>query len=73
MNVPTVIGNYEIIRVNAFRVSGRALEKVRSGDALELDDRLIGFVDGMDFDFYGVGEERASDQASTIAQRMQPQ
>ena len=50
-----------------------ALEDAGFGDAFELDGWLVFFVDGLELDLGGVGQERAGDQAGAISQSVETQ
>jgi len=63
MDLPRFVGNDEIVGIDAAAVLGCAFEEVALGDALEFDGRFVFFVDGLDFDFGGVGQESAGDEA----------
>ena len=71
--VSAVIGDHQVIGVNAIGLFNCALKNIRFGDAFEFDGRFVFFVNGLKFDFCGAGKQSASDQAGAIAKRMQPQ
>src|SRR5258708_5243436 len=65
------VGNDEVVGIDATAVLGCASEDFAFGDALKLDGRFVFFVDGLDFDFGGVGEESAGDEAGTVVEGVQ--
>jgi hypothetical protein len=68
-----MIGDHQVVCVNAISLARDALEQTRLMQAPQLDGRLGFFMDRNDLDGRDVREERPNDEAGAIAERMHTQ
>ena len=65
-----MIRDDEVVGINCIGQLGDAFKNIRVGNPLQLELRPVLFMHGLDFDFFGVGQQRADDEAGLVAERL---
>src|SRR5690349_10631276 len=73
LNVPLMIGNNQIVSVNALGLFGDALEETILVQPFESEFRLVLFFGGHDFHRGRMGQERAHNDPCAAIERMHAQ